>query len=103
MRLILPRIIPKQKSISWCRTAPRRGFLLSKSRGGVRCVLCSENRTVRYGDNFNFSKACGAVQWGVSPQRCGVVQIIFFKHRTVRCGAVIRRAVVSYGAVERAP
>ena len=34
--------------------------------------------------------------------RCGAVWIIFFKNRTVRCGAVIRRTVVPYGAGERA-
>ena len=31
---------------------------------------------------------CGAVRCGAV--RCGAVRMIFFKNRTVRCGAVIR-------------
>ena len=69
----------------------------------LRIVRCGavrfspfQNHTVRYGTIFSFSKSYGAVR------------IIFFKNRTVPCdrtvpcGAVIRRIVVSYGAVERA-
>ena len=59
-------------------------FLFSKSHGArFGAVFIFEDRTVRCCSVFTFLESYGAVS-------CGVLRIIFFKNRTVRCGAVIR-------------
>ena len=73
---------------------PHRGavFLFSKSDGAVRCGLFVGG-IVR----------CCAVRFSHFQNhtvRCGAVRCVFF---SLRCGAIIRPTVVSYGAVGRAP
>ena len=72
------------------------------TRCGSVPFLYFENRTVRCGAVFTFSKSYGAVRCGFLLN--GAMRYGLCFSRIGRCGAVIRcSTVVSYGAVERAP
>ena len=73
--------VKKKQGFSRCRTAPRCGFSIFEiTRFGSVCFLGGESYgAVRCG--YHFQK---------HTVRCGAVRIAFFKHHTVRWGAVIR-------------
>ena len=100
-RTLVIRKIEYFQYFSRCRTAPRYGFLFSKSHGVVRCgfyfyrviwcgaVLCGATRV-----GFHISKVIqhGAVQILFLTMRCGAD--IIFKNHTVRCSAGVYLKVV---------